>query len=380
MEPFGCRAGKIAAALETPRAFPPVCGVNRARRRLQVLHVFGAADVAGTGISSMVEQLATHLDPAEFRFTACFLGAAGPWLQTLRSAGIVAEHVPWSSPADALGAWRFWTFLRQRRVDVIHLHHGGRSVRRLAKLASGAPLVFHRHGRVGSERDCRPLQLRFDDVDAVVATSRAVAELTHAPLVRVIYPGVSLSQASPNSRESPVIGAAGRLEPIKGYDVLIDAFAAARELHPELRLEIAGSGSQLIALRHQAASHRLDNAVSFLGWVDDLPAAMRRWAIHVQPSREEALGITVLQAMAEAIPVIASDVGGLPEIVEPGVTGLLVPAGDSRALAASLLELLSDPRRRRAMGEAARKSAARFDEDRFARELAALYRELSGSD
>jgi glycosyltransferase involved in cell wall biosynthesis len=347
------------------------------RRKLQVLHVLGAADVAGTGISNMVRQLARNLEPAEFSFTACFLDAEGPWLEALRAAGVVTAHIPWSSPTDLMGAWRFWRFLRANPVDVVHLHHGGRSVRRLAKLASGAPLVFHRHGRVRSELDYRPLPLRLDDVEAVVATSRAVAGVTQARLVTVVYPGVPVSRAPAMLRSSHVIGAAGRLEAIKGYDVLLEAFAEVRQGHPEMRLEIAGDGSQLGTLRQQALALRIDDAVSFPGWVDDLPAAIRRWSIHVQPSREEAFGITVLQAMAEGVPVIASDVGGLAEIVEPGMTGLLVPAGDAQALAAAMKQLLDDPERRETMGAASRQSAARFSEARFARELAALYRGLT---
>jgi len=341
----------------------------------RVLHVLGTAEAAGAGISGMVRLLAQHLDPAEFTIGACFLGPEGPWSDTLRKAGVEVTRNRWMHPYDLAGAIRFLRFLRSRKVDLVHLHFGGRSVRWLVKWATGAPLVVHAHGRVRNENDYRPLLLQLADADAVIATSRAVAEAVRARRVAVVYPGVPAWPPVEVSGDIR-IGAAGRLVPIKGYDTLIAAFARLAPRHPALRLEIAGDGPTRSALEAQAADLGVAQRVKFPGWTNDLPESMSRWSAFVQPSHEEALGITVLQAMACGLPVVASNVGGLPEIVEDGRTGLLVPPGDVDALASALDRLLSEPALRAAMGEAGRARSSRYGEARFARDVEALYREL----
>jgi glycosyltransferase involved in cell wall biosynthesis len=339
------------------------------------MHVLGTAELQGTGISAMVKTLAENLDPAEFELSASFLGASGPWTQALQVSGVPAARVPWTRPTDLAGAGRFWRHLRSRRVDVLHLHYGGRSVRWLARAATGARVLVHVHGRVRNEADCRPINLRLTDADAVIATSQAVAARVRAKRTEVIYPGVRAPPAA-GHKEPWTIGAAGRLTPIKGYDRLIAAFAGLRGSHPLVRLEIAGDGPSRDDLQRQVAQLGLGGAVTFLGWVNDIATAMTRWTIFLQPSLEEALGITVLQAMAAGLPVVASDVGGIPEIVEDGVTGRLVAPGDASALATAMAEMLSQPEQRARLGAAAAVRARYFSEERFATNVAQLYREI----
>jgi glycosyltransferase involved in cell wall biosynthesis len=347
-------------------------------KRCHVLHVLGTAEAAGTGIAGMVRQLSQHLDADEFAVSACFLGSEGPWLATLRAAGVEANHTPWVNPLDLSGAAGFARLLRSRRVDLVHLHYGGRSVRLLARWATGAPLVVHAHGRVRNELDYRPRPVHLPDVDAVIATSRAVAEAVRARRVSVVYPGIA-SQACTGIGDDLRIGAAGRLVPIKGYETLVAAFASIVPRHPGLRLEIAGEGPTRPSLEAQAADLGVSHDVDFTGWAADLPQSMSRWSVFVQPSREEALGITVLEAMACGLPVVASDVGGLPEVVEQGRTGFLVPPADVGALATALERLIADPALRASLGEAGRVRSADFSDARFARQVEAIYREVLAS-
>jgi glycosyltransferase involved in cell wall biosynthesis len=345
---------------------------------VRVLHILGTAEVSGTGISNMVRVLVEQLDRTEFQVAACFLGPGGPWTDLLNTAGVPAFEVPWSTPRDVRGAYRFWKFLGSRPVDLLHVHYGGRSIRRLARIVTGAPLVMHVHGRVRNEGDYKPVRLRLTDVDAVIATSRAVADVVKAGRMRVVYPGVRLT-VSAESRDTWTIGAAGRLVPIKGYDRLLEAFATLWARHPQARLEIAGDGPSRVDLERQARALHLGEAVTFLGWSDDLPTLMARWSVFAQPSMEEALGIGVLQAMAAGLPVVASDVGGLPEIVESGVTGVLVPPGNVPALTEALEALLLQPELRGRLGETARRHAGQFTESRFAADVAEAYREVLAS-
>lgn len=341
----------------------------------RVLHILGTAEVAGTGITGMVRTLAEQLSPALFVLEACFLGKPGPWTVELNAAGVDAFEVPWSPPWDIVGAYRFWRFLRSRHVDLLHVHYGGRSVRRLARAATGAPVVMHLHARTRNDGVHEPVPLRLDDADAVIATSRAVAAVVKASRVQVVYPGVRVA-ATQTCRDAWTIGAAGRLVPIKGYDRLLDAFATLRTRHPQVRLQIAGEGPARFDLERRASALGLGESVDFLGWRDDLPALMARWSIFVQPSREEALGITALQAMALGLPVVASDAGGLPEIVEHGVTGIIVPSTDVPSLVEALGDLLKDPQRRTELGDAARRRAAQFTEQRFGAGIESVYRDV----
>jgi len=341
----------------------------------QVLHILGTAEPAAASIAGMVRILQARLDPAEYQLSACFLGSPGPWSAELAAAGVTTFPVAWPAPLNLAGAWRFWRFLRSRPVDLLHLHYGGRSVRTLARSATAAPLIMHLHGYVKNEADHRPLRLKLDDVHSVIATSRAVAAAVDSANVTVVYPGVQ-AWVYGGPRDPWTVGAAGRLVRIKGYDCLLEAFAALHARRPEARLEIAGDGPERVALEQHACSLGIATVVRFLGWRDDLEALMSRWSVFVQPSREEALGIAVLQAMASAVPVVASDVGGLPEIVEPGLTGVLVPPGDVAVLASALDGLLRDSELRKRLGQAGRQRALQFSEERFASGVARIYADL----
>jgi glycosyltransferase involved in cell wall biosynthesis len=337
-----------------------------------VLHILGTAQPAAASIAGMVRTLRARLDPAEYQLSACFIGCPGPWSAELAAAGVTTFEVSWPAPLNLAGAWRFWRFLRSRPVDLLHLHYGGRSVRALARRATAAPLVMHLHGYVNNEADHRPVRLRLGDVDSVIATSQAVAAVVESANVTVVYPGVEVRmQGGP--RDAWTVGAAGRLVHIKGYDCLLQAFSALHARCPEARLEIAGDGPERVVLEQQACTLGIATAVRFLGWRDDLDSLMSRWSVFVQPSREEALGIAVLQAMAAAVPVVVSDVGGLPEIVEPGRTGVLVPPGNTAALASALVGLLRDSEMRQRLGRAGRQQALEFSEERFATGVARIY-------
>ncbi|HLI57126.1 MAG TPA: glycosyltransferase [Actinomycetota bacterium] len=149
----------------------------------------------------------------------------------------------------------------------------------------------------------------------------------------------------------------GALERYKGVDVLLDAWAPVHRAHPDCRLTIAGAGCERLALKAQAAALGLGDAVSFPGTLapEMVVAALDAACLLVLPSRSEGLGRVILEAHARARPVVASRVGGIPELVEDGVTGLLVAPGNPDDLARALLGLLADPDRRAAMGAEGRR-------------------------
>src|SRR5262249_20933491 len=137
-------------------------------------------------------------------------------------------------------------------------------------------------------------------------------------------------------------GAVRRLEPEKGPPPLLEAWPAVLRRCPEAYLLFIGEGSRHEALEAQARELRIAHRVVFTGRRDDVPAVTAALDVAVLPSYREAQGLSVLEAMALSRPVVASNVGGIPEMIQDGVTGLLVPPHDSEALAATIVRLLTD--------------------------------------
>lgn len=158
--------------------------------------------------------------------------------------------------------------------------------------------------------------------------------------------------------EAPVIGTVGRLERVKGFDVLLDAFARLTPPKGGVtempRLVIVGDGSQKTALRRQAEALGISERLSFAGYMTDAARAPVGFDVMAIPSRQEALPLACLEAMAAGTPVVASNVGGLPEAVLDGETGLIVPPDNVEALAAALQSLLDNPEPARIMGRRGR--------------------------
>src|SRR5829696_2549120 len=342
-----------------------------------VVHLLGSASVRGTAQARIVAALARSLDPDRYRLRAWFLNDPGPLVQTLATAGVPARPVIFQSRTDLAGAVRFAQALRSERPRIVHLHVGGRSRVWLLRALSSARRVAHVHGERAEDGTPLPLETLARSVQAVIATSKAVAAAVPGGAT-VVYPGVDVvdTVASP-SLGPPTVGTIGRLEPIKGMTFLLEAAAVLRRRLPELRIELAGSGSCEPRLRSLAAQLGIAEAVNFLGWRDDVDSLHQRWQVFAQPSIHEGLGLSVLEAMAAGRPVVASATGGLPELVEDERTGFLVPVGDVEALSGRLGRLLEDEALRFRMGEAARRRAAgSFSLDEMAARTAAVYDRL----
>jgi glycosyltransferase involved in cell wall biosynthesis len=141
---------------------------------------------------------------------------------------------------------------------------------------------------------------------------------------------------------APIVGVVGRLEPEKGHPTLLEAWRLVIDEVPDARLLVVGEGSRLEALQAQARELGIDHRVVFTGRRDDVPAVTAALDVAVLPSYREAQGLTILEAMALSRPVVASNVGGIPEMVEDGQTGLLVPPHQPVPLAAAIVRLLRD--------------------------------------
>ncbi|HEX2755890.1 MAG TPA: glycosyltransferase family 4 protein, partial [Candidatus Limnocylindrales bacterium] len=141
---------------------------------------------------------------------------------------------------------------------------------------------------------------------------------------------------------SQIVGVVARLEAEKGHPTLLDAWPGVLRAVPDAYLLIVGEGSRRDALEAQARELRIAHRIVFTGRRDDVPAVTAALDVAVLPSYREAQGLTILEAMALSRPVVASNVGGIPEMVEDGVTGILVPPHDAEALTTAIVRLLTD--------------------------------------
>jgi len=216
--------------------------------------------------------------------------------------------------------------------------------------------------------------------EALLADARQLApEITsHSS---IIHSGLEVPDLLPEPLpvDVPRLLCLGRIVPQKGFDLALSAFASLRHRFARARLVIAGDGPARAALEQQAAGLRLTHAVDFIGWVapDKVPELMNTATIVIMPSRWEGLPIVALQATVMARPIVATSVGGLPEVVVHQQTGLLVEQEDSEALADAIAFLLDHPEAATTMGGAGRLRAQRlFSLERHVDSYDALYRTL----
>ena len=337
---------------------------------MRIVHLLGAAQPEGMAVARIVAALSHHADPIRYPIEAWFLGGDGPLLDWLREQGVCARAATCGGVRRPMDMGRLWLALKHTRAAIVHQHVGGPAVRAVIRAAGKARIVAHLHGRVAETGLVRPAAVLARGADAVIATSQAVAR-TSPVRCDIVYPGVDAPQPGTPSA-SPIVGFAGRLVSPKGVDALIRAMPAVRAAVPEARLEIAGDGPARAALE----SFR-DPSTTFLGWQTDLYPLLRRWAVMAMPSHEEGFGMAALEGMAAGLPVVAAPVGGIPELVQHEVTGLLAGHG---GLAPALIRLLSDPDLRTRMGQMGyRRAIQHFSAKRMADQICALYERVASS-
>ena len=151
-----------------------------------------------------------------------------------------------------------------------------------------------------------------------------------------------------------VVGMIGRLEPVKGTNYFIEAAHTIAEKHPQVKFVVAGEGSLRDVLQEKVNRMSMKDRFVFTGWSEDVPELLKMFDLLVLPSLNEAVGMVLLEGQAAGVPVVATNVGGIPEVVIHNKTGLLVPPANVPELAGAIDRLLTDEQMRRAMSSAAR--------------------------
>ena len=331
-------------------------------RRIRIVEVLATG--TNGGAQEHLFALTTRIDPTRYDVSVVAL-SAGSAVRKLQRAGVAVLVIDEADDVIAVGALA--AHLAEVRADVVHAHMyraetvAARAVIALGEAGQRRPyLVGTAHSsRVRSEADRALLLALTPTFDHLIAVSKAseqklIDEGRSIVPVSLIYNGVDLQRYDHQEPcctlpeeygmepGSQIVGVVARLEPEKGHPTLLEAWPGVLHLVPDAYLLIVGEGSRRDALEAQARQLRIAHRVVFTGRRDDVPAVTAALDVAVLPSYREAQGLTILEAMALSRPVIASNVGGIPEMVVDGVTGLLVAPHDAEALTSAIVRLLTD--------------------------------------
>lgn len=334
---------------------------------------------------------------SESRQAVCCLDAAGTWGEALAADGTpltVLGRQPGFHPSLA---HRIASMARDVGADVLHCHQYSPFVYgALARLARpGLRVVFTEHGRLSDARPSRKRRL-LNPVLAHAATRivsvshdlkrHMVAEGLPARRIEVVHNGIDIgpepdrdAAAALRRRlslpaDTPLVGTVARLDPVKHLQTLVEAIGHPAVRAAGLHLVVVGDGPERDRLEYESRARGLQPLVHFLGHRDDARSYLAGLDVYVNSSISEGISLTILEAMAAGVPVVATRVGGTPEIVTDDV-GRLVPARDASALASSLAALAADPSLRAALGRAARaRVAAHFTIETMTTRYLRLYR------
>jgi glycosyltransferase involved in cell wall biosynthesis len=316
------------------------------------------------GAQEHLYSLMSRLDPSRYDVSIVSL-SPGSAARKLERAGFPILIL--DEPDDAIAVGALTAHLSDVRPDVIHNHMyraelvGTRAAIALGQVGHRRPYVIStvHSSRIRAVEDRDQLRRLTPQMDRMIAVSKSIErkiadEGRDVIPVELIYNGVDLDRYDHQEpcctlRDeygmepgSQIVGVVARLEAEKGHPTILEAWPAVLREEPDAYLLIVGEGSRREALEQQALELRIGHRVVFTGRRDDVPAVTAALDVAVLPSYREAQGLTILEAMALSRPVVASNVGGIPEMIEDGRTGLLVPPHDSAALAAAIVRLLGD--------------------------------------
>ena len=373
--------------------------------RLSVVLAESGTAVGGT--ERVVWELATRLPAARYDVRVWLSTAPGmdEFAGALEARGIPVDRIAEvDSRWDFKGMWNTFRRMRRSAPRLLHLHHvwpaSDRYVDFLAS-AAGIPHLIVTEHIVGTSHSAAQRALKRRELmraDAVTAVCEAVADTlvrdygVDRSRLRVVRNGTDVPDEEeewPRVREirarygatrlRPLWVCAARLEEQKGQDVLLEAAAEIQRRGLEFTLLFAGEGSRREELEARSGTLGLVRRVEFLGQVDELGPLLRAADVVILPSRWEGLPLTLLEAMARGRPVVASAVGGVPEVIEDQRNGLLVPAGDAAVLADTLERVHRLPEAAAVLGEeAARLVHDSYTWDRVTAQFEAVYDDVLG--
>jgi glycosyltransferase involved in cell wall biosynthesis len=307
---------------------------------------------------------------------------------------------------DLITLVKLYRLMRRERPHIVHTHTAKAGfVGRLAARLAGVPVVLHTfHGHVLRgyfspaktrlfvlmERLGARLSTRVITISPVLAEELAGFGVANVDHIEIIPLGFELDAFESQSRgggdfrrtldlpaSAKLVGAVGRLVPIKNIPLLLEAVALAREHDPAIHVVLVGDGELRDDLAAHARALGIGHAVRFAGWRRDLPRVYADLDAVVISSDNEGTPASLIEAMASGCPVVATRVGGIPDLITDGESGRLVPRGDREALARALLDIFREPEETARMATRARESVIeRYQARRLVDDIDRLYQEL----
>lgn len=350
------------------------------------------------GLQTLLAECINRMPAQHYRHAVICLTGYTDYAEKIKRPG-VELHALDKKPGPGLSTHRrLWKLLRQLRPAVMHTYNISTIEYSLTALLAGVPVRIHaEHGRDSVEMDGKHIKynllrrLLVPVIHAYVPVSADLGDWLRDTIgvperkIAMVPNGVDTTHyAPPEVKPGPMperisIGSVGRIDRIKNHDGLLEAFRLLLQRFPapqfDLQLTIVGDGPLLQTLRDQVASQPWADRVWLAGARTDIADLMRSFTVFALPSLSEATPVTILEAMATALPVVASRVGGVPQLVLHESTGLLVPASDPEALANALSAYIRDPQLRARHGAAGRAHVlAHYSMDQMVGGYDTLYR------
>ncbi len=321
----------------------------------------------------------------------------------------VPQLVRSPSPIKDLVAFlKIYGLLRRERFDLVHTHTSKAGILgRVAARLAGVPHIVHTpHGQAFNGYAGRLMTSLFVLLERWAATfTDRIIGLTDQeirdnlerrigdPEQFVNIPsGIDLERFETSEREAAevkaslgllpsarLIGSVGRLEPVKGHEYLLDAFATLAPRFPDLYLALVGDGGLLPELRSRAENAGLTDRVLFLGWREDVPALLHAFDLFVFPSLSEGMGRALVEAMAAGLPVVATKAASIPEVLAEGEAGYLVEPASAASLAAGIETLLLDPELQSRLAKAGRERARNYSVEAMLQKIGDVYQDVLGN-
>lgn len=354
--------------------------------KIHVTHI--VQDLRMGGIERVIQTIVTSLDKSKYSAEVWGICSGGVIAERIAAQGIPVRVLSIRNCYSPSGIIKTARLLRKNVADIVHTHgyfadtHG-----RMAAILAGVPVrvthlhsIFHQMSPVNVAID--RLLSRF--TQGTITISEEVRQSYAARGYPMAAATLIFNGVDPRQFEWPrplpvrnVIAIVASLTPHKGHRFLLEAFRTVRSRIPDAELWIAGSGPLRPELEAQASTLGITAHVRFFGETGDVPGLLCQASVAVLCSLREGLGLSAIEAMAAGLPVVASRIGGLPEVIEDGKTGILCPPGDSAAIGEALIRLLSDPVQAAAMGRAGRERfESKFTSKEMIRNLEGLYERL----
>ncbi|MDP8219679.1 MAG: glycosyltransferase [Candidatus Theseobacter exili] len=346
-------------------------------KKIKLIHIISDLDMGGA--EKLLSDFIEVLDRKRFEIKVIYFRGTAPLLEGIKSFGVPVTHLKIKKALSPLCFMKLYRILRQERPDIVHTHLilGDFYGITAAKL-SGVPVIcstkhnthyFKFHGNIFSKID----SILMNMCDKIIAVSNAVrdfyVENEKIPVSKfeVVRNGVFVEKYNDITvrplhgvsllEETPICLCVANFTRQKGHETLLQAWKEIESLSGNPVLLLAGSGPEekrLISIVHEL---NISKSVRFIGTRRDVPELMKKSILVILPSHWEGLGIVLMEAMSSGRAVVATEVGGIPEIVDDGQTGLLVPPNDFAALSVALRALISNEKLRNKMGAAGKNKA-----------------------